>query len=83
MRRPGRAFYLFTDVSDLLHGSYEGQRVENVDRLAEMLLEQVHVAIVPGSAFGSESHVRISYAIPAEEIRRGFTRLERFVRALA
>ena len=79
---PEGAFYLFPDVSELLQGSYDGRRVADVDRLAEMLLEHAHIAVVPGSAFGSDSHVRISYAIPADEIVTGFTRLDRFVRAL-
>jgi aspartate aminotransferase len=80
---PEGAFYLFPDVSSLLDQSFKGQRVENVERLAEMLLEHAHIAVVPGSAFGSDRHVRISYAIPAGEISAGFTRLEDFVRALS
>jgi aspartate aminotransferase len=80
---PTGAFYLFPDVSGLLGKSFRGQRVENVERLAEMLLEHAHIAVVPGSAFGSERHIRISYAIPAEEIATGFTRLEQFVQSLS
>jgi aspartate aminotransferase len=80
---PTGAFYLFPDVTGLLDKSFQGQRVENVGRLAEMLLEHAHIAVVPGSAFGSDRHVRISYAIPAEEIATGFTRLEQFVRSLS
>jgi aspartate aminotransferase len=79
---PSGAFYLFPDVSGLLKKSFNGQRVENVDRLAEMLLEQSHIAVVPGSAFGSDRHVRISYAIPTEEIVVGLTRLQHFVQSL-
>lgn len=79
---PQGAFYLFPDVSGLLNKSFKSQQVENVDRLAELLLEQAHIAVVPGSAFGSEHHVRISYAIPTEEIVAGFTELERFVSLL-
>jgi aspartate aminotransferase len=79
---PEGAFYLFPDVSGLLQRCYESQGVEDVSRLAEMLLEHAHIAVVPGSAFGSDSHVRISYAIQEEEIARGFAQFERFVRAL-
>lgn len=79
---PGGAFYLFPDVSGLLGRSFRGERVETVDRLAERLLEHAHVAVVPGSAFGSGGHLRISYAIPADEIVTGLTRLGRFVRSL-
>jgi len=79
---PTGAFYLFPDISSLLGKSHAGKRIENVDMLAEMLLEHAHIAVVPGSAFGSEKHVRISYAIPVSDITAGFTQLESFVRAV-
>ncbi len=79
---PDGAFYLFPDVSSLFSKSFQGERVENVDRLAELLLQHAHIAIVPGSAFGADHHVRISYAIPAEEIVAGLTRLGQFVHSL-
>ncbi|MDB6123284.1 MAG: aspartate aminotransferase [Pedosphaera sp.] len=80
---PDGAFYLFPDVSSLFNKSFKDQRVENVDRLAEMLLEHAHIAIVPGSAFGADNHIRISYAIPNEEIVAGLTRLGQFVQSLS
>jgi aspartate aminotransferase len=79
---PTGAFYLFPDVSGLLNKTFDGKRIENVDMLAEMLLEHAHIAVVAGSAFGSERHVRISYAIPTAEITTGFERFEQFVRRL-
>jgi aspartate aminotransferase len=80
---PTGAFYLFPDVRHVLTKSFKGQPIENVERLAEMLLEHAHVAVVPGSAFGADRHLRISYAIPVEEIITGLTRLEQFVRSLS
>jgi aspartate aminotransferase len=80
---PTGAFYLFPDVRRLLGRSYQGQRIDTVDVLSELLLEHAHVAVVPGSAFGSENHLRISYAIPAEEIVAGFRRLASFVDTLS
>jgi len=62
---PNGAFYLFPDVSSLFEKSFRNQRVENVDRLAELLLEHAHIAIVPGSAFGADEYIRISYAHPS------------------
>lgn len=79
---PAGAFYVFPDVSKLLGRSVAGQRVENVEMLAEMLLEHAHIAVVPGSAFGAEHHLRISYAIPIEQIRAGLESFDRFVRSL-
>ncbi len=79
---PTGAFYLFPDVGGLLSKSFNGQMIETVDRLAEMLLEHAHIAVVPGSAFGAPRHVRISYAIPGDEITTGLKARDRFVRAL-
>jgi aspartate aminotransferase len=79
---PGGAFYLFPDVSGLLHRSHAGQHIDNVDALAELLLEHAHIAVVPGSAFGSERHVRISYAIPTADVAAGMKSLAAFARAL-
>jgi aspartate aminotransferase len=79
---PSGAFYLFPNVSGIINKSFEGRRIENVDMLAEVLLEHAHIAVVPGSAFGSNSHIRISYAIPTAEITRGLQSFERFVGAL-
>jgi aspartate aminotransferase len=80
---PHGAFYLFPDVGALFKKLYRGQRVEDVDALAEMLLEHAHIAVVPGSAFGSPSHIRISYAIPLDDITTGLKSFDAFVRALA
>ena len=80
---PQGAFYLFPDVSSLFGGSFQGQRVENAARLAELLLEHAHIAVVPGSAFGAENHIRISYAIPREEIIVGLSRFEHFIKSLS
>ncbi len=80
--RPDGAFYLFPDVSSLLGRTIDGQRLESAEMLAEMLLQHAHIAVVPGSAFGSDRHVRISYAIPPAEIAAGMENLHRFVQSL-
>jgi aspartate aminotransferase len=80
---PSGAFYLFPNAGKLLNKSFQGEQVKTVERLAEMLIEHAHIAVVPGSAFGADHHLRISYAIPAEEITVGLNRLENFVRSLA
>lgn len=80
---PEGAFYVFPDVSSLFGKSCAGRRVENVDRLAELLMEQAHIAVVPGSAFGAENFIRISYAIPSNEIIAGLGRLRQFVESLS
>ena len=62
---PQGAFYLFPDVSAWGTG----------DEVAERLLEEAHVAVVPGSAFGCPNCIRLSYAISEEEIRIAMDRI--------
>ncbi|MDW7979106.1 MAG: pyridoxal phosphate-dependent aminotransferase [Verrucomicrobiales bacterium] len=68
------AFYLFPNISKL--------GLKSVDFCAKLLEEQ-KVAAVPGIAFGSDDHIRISYATSMENIEKGLDRLEKFVRQLA
>jgi len=67
------AFYLFPNISKL--------GLKSVEFCAKLLEEQ-KVAAVPGVAFGSDEHIRISYATSMENIEKGLDRLERFVRQL-
>lgn len=71
---PRGAFYAFVDVSAWLDGKFP-----SVDAFAERLLEEERVALVAGSAFGSDRHVRISFACSRTELERGLERLERFL----
>jgi len=75
---PKGTFYAYPDVSEALrqHG------IPNALEFSERLLRKVHVAVVPGEAFGSEGHVRISYATSIRELERGLDRLHRFVSEL-
>ena len=67
---PEGAFYLFPDVSKWGTG----------DQVAERLLEQAHVAVVSGSAFGCPSCIRLSYAISEDEIRTALARIAGFLK---
>lgn len=68
---PEGAFYLFPDVSKWGTG----------DEVAERLLEQAHVAVVSGSAFGCPSCIRLSYAISEDEIRTALARIAEFLQS--
>ena len=68
---PEGAFYLFPDVSKWGTG----------DQVAEQLLEQAHVAVVSGSAFGCPSCIRLSYAISEDEIRTALARIAEFLKS--
>ncbi|MEM0981596.1 MAG: pyridoxal phosphate-dependent aminotransferase [Cyanobacteria bacterium P01_H01_bin.58] len=68
---PDGAFYLYVDIKPLEISSSD---------FCHMLLEEKHVATIPGIAFGTENTVRISYATDMSTIQRGMDRLESFVR---
>jgi aspartate aminotransferase len=75
---PDGAFYVFPDVS----GFYGKQGVHDSQSFANYLLDEARVAVVPGSAFGMDEFVRISYATSMERIREGVKRIEAAVRKL-
>jgi aspartate aminotransferase len=74
--RPTGAFYCFPNVS----AHYKRLGVSGSAEFAERCLDEVHLAIVPGAAFGSDEHVRLSFAASLEHIDKGLDRLERFIR---
>ncbi len=76
---PMGAFYAYPNVSAVLRSG----GVENTLQFAERLLQQQRVAVVPGEAFGTDSHFRISYATSMAELERGLDRLHRFITNLA
>ncbi|MCS6830674.1 MAG: pyridoxal phosphate-dependent aminotransferase [Armatimonadota bacterium] len=79
---PGGAFYAFPNVS-ALYGRRWGDRVINgSDAFAEYLLEVARVAVVPGSGFGADSNIRLSYACSLDTIYRGIGRVADAVHAL-
>jgi aspartate aminotransferase len=48
-------------------------------QLAEQLLEDAGVAVVPGEAFGTRDHIRITFAVSMRDLERGIDRLSRFL----
>lgn len=72
---PRGAFYAYPNIA----GSF-GKGVNSPMTFAEKLLESKHVAVVPGEAFGTDSHVRISYATSIEKIKTGLDRIEAFIK---
>ena len=71
--RPDGAFYVFPDISGFGLDSRT---------FAQRLLEERHVALVPGKAFGSDSNVRLSYACGIDEIEEGLSRIRDFCETL-
>lgn len=75
---PQGAFYAFPNVS-----YYTAGKLENDMRLTEYLLEEAKVAVVPGSAFGKEGYIRLSYATSMENIQKGVSRIKEALEKLA
>ncbi|MBV7411610.1 pyridoxal phosphate-dependent aminotransferase [Dermabacteraceae bacterium TAE3-ERU27] len=76
---PRGAFYAFPEVSALLGREVGGVRIESSQHLAEVILEQANVAVVPGEAFGAPGHLRLSYALCDEDLRDGVGRIQRLL----
>lgn len=83
--RPTGAFYVFPDVSAHFGKSTRGGRpLRSALEFAGALLDELHVAVVPGEDFGSggERCLRITFACAEDQIRRGIERLGEFVAGL-
>jgi aspartate/methionine/tyrosine aminotransferase len=78
---PTGAFYAFPSVKGLLGKEYVTAAgptvIETSAELAEFILEQAEVAIVPGEAFGAPGYLRLSYAMGDDDIVEGITRLQK------
>ncbi|HPQ17620.1 MAG TPA: aminotransferase class I/II-fold pyridoxal phosphate-dependent enzyme, partial [Bryobacteraceae bacterium] len=75
---PMGAFYVYPNI-----GAALGRNgIENTAQFAERLLQEQQVAVVPGEAFGTSSHIRISYATSMHELERGLDRIQTFLAGL-
>jgi len=72
---PEGAFYLFPNTSAYYNTEYGGMKIRNSYGLAYYLLKEAAVAVVPGSAFGSDENIRLSYATSMEKIEQGTDRI--------
>ena len=75
---PQGAFYIFPDCSAFYGKSYNGVKIDNSSDLATAILQEVHVALVAGSAFGAPNCFRISYAASDETLMEACRRLQKF-----
>jgi len=72
---PEGAFYVYPDVTGLLGREWGGVRVDTSLELADLILEQAEVAVVPGEAFGPSGYLRLSYALDDASLLEGVRRL--------
>jgi len=73
--RPSGTFYIFVNASAYLGRSHQGKTMTGSVELASYLLDEAHLATVPGLAFGDDRCLRFSYALSMAEIDRGLDRL--------
>ena len=74
---PRGAFYAYPSVKGLLGKEYAGRVIDSSTDLAEYILDEAEVAVVPGEAFGSPGYLRLSYALGDDDLVEGITRLQK------
>lgn len=75
--KPEGAFYLFPNVSRYFHRKTDVLKIDNSFDLAMHLLYEAHIAVVPGSAFGKEGYLRLSYATSMDHLKEAVIRMKR------
>ncbi|MCX7019705.1 MAG: pyridoxal phosphate-dependent aminotransferase [bacterium] len=80
---PKGAFYAFPDMSDYHGRSFGGKTIKHSMDLADYLLEEGKVSVVPGAAFGADAHQRFSYATSMDNINKGIDRVASALAKLA
>jgi aspartate/methionine/tyrosine aminotransferase len=72
---PQGAFYCYPSVKGVLGKQLRGRTPMTSAELAELVLEEAGVAVVPGEAFGTPGYFRLSYALGDDDLEKGVTRL--------
>jgi aspartate aminotransferase len=73
---PLGAFYVYPDVTGLLNRQWRGKTPTTSLELADLILDEVEVAVVPGEAFGPSGYLRLSYALGDDQLLEGVQRLQ-------
>jgi aspartate aminotransferase len=82
-RLPSGAFYAFPNIRGVLGRQGPRGPIASPQDLANYLLQDAHVAVVPGEPFGSREHLRLSYATSMEAIKKGLDRLAQALGSLS
>ncbi|MGD0742893.1 MAG: pyridoxal phosphate-dependent aminotransferase [Acidimicrobiales bacterium] len=77
---PRGAFYAFPSLAGVLGRELRGRRAATTLELAEIVLDEVNVAFVPGEAFGAPGYARFSYALSDDDLEEGVSRFAALVR---
>jgi len=82
-RMPSGAFYAFPNIAGVLNRRWKGGLLTSASDVANYLLQEARVAVVPGEPFGSGHHIRLSYATSMGAIEQGLNRIEQAIGRLA
>lgn len=83
LNEPEGAFYIFPEISSLIGKSYGDYKINSASDLCMYFLEDAHVAVVTGEAFGAPNYFRISYAASDAELAEAVKRLQEAVKKLS
>lgn len=75
--KPEGAFYLFPNISTFFNHHTETLKIEGSFDFAMFLLHEAHIAVVPGSAFGKEGYIRLSYATSMDHLKEAVYRFKK------
>jgi len=70
-QKPGGAFYVYPNISAFFNTLYNDMLISNSDDFSYYLLNEAKVVVTPGSVFGSDEHIRMSYATSMERLEEG------------
>lgn len=76
---PEGAFYCYPNVTGLIGKTFKGKTAKNSMELADIILSEVKVAIVPGEAFGTSGFARFSFALGDADLEEGIRRIAELV----
>jgi len=77
--KPQGAFYAYPAVHGVLGREIRGKKPQTSSELANLILDEVEVAAVPGEAFGPSGYLRFSYALSDEDLIEGITRIKNLI----
>lgn len=80
-KEPQGAFYVLVNISCIIGRELEGIHISDSLELAKFLIDKANIAVIPGSGFGIEGYIRLSYATSIEDIKYGLDKFEEILNA--
>lgn len=74
--KPQGAFYLFPDFSKYYGKKLKGKKIKGSQDLVDYFFDTIKVVMLPGHPFGSDRHIRLSYATSIDQIQKGISRIQ-------